>query len=169
MVTSVGFSVLKTRGEGWFSHTIPCCFHHPYMITCYPNTDSNMTCHSERAMPLGDCCKLAHLCNFGREHSDAPASTLWAACMQAANPAPPPQPTHSPNPSFPRKHPLSPLYCFLYCLLIGYWFLESLLSQLFYFPIFALQLWHLSFFVPFHKLVQQNRPWLKKKKGWDIS
>lgn len=74
MVTSVGFSVLKTRDKEWFSHTIPFCFHHPRMIPCYPNTDSNMTRHSERQQCHWGLLQACPLCNFGRKHNSTMAA-----------------------------------------------------------------------------------------------
>lgn len=138
MVTSLSFSVLKTRGEEWFSHTIPFCFHHPCMTPRYPNTDSNMTCHSERAMPLGIAASLPT--TQLREGAQQPSclhalSSVHAGCKPSNPTLAHPQPKPLLSPGSTHSHSFT---FFLYWLLIGYWFSESLLSQLYYFPIFAL-------------------------------
>ena len=167
MVTCVGCSVLQIRVEEWSSHTIPFCFHHPCMIPCYPYTDSNMTCHSEREQCHWGPLQACPLRNFQVGNIipqwQPPASAVWAACTQAAIPSPitpTPVPPHSPNPSFSRKLPLSLPYhfCIVNLLVVDSQSRCCHSCIFFQFLHFALWLGHLSFLVPFHKLVQQNRP-----------
>lgn len=140
MVTSVGFSVLKTRGEEWFSHTIPFCFHHPCMIPCYPNTDSNMTCHSEREQCHWGLLQASPLCNFGREHN----STMTALRLHALGSTHPGSKPSAPTLAHPQPEPLlyreappvtvSPfLYCCTYWLLI---LIAVVVTVVFFFSIF---------------------------------
>lgn len=110
MVTSVGFSVLKTRGEEWLSNTTPFCFDRPQMRPCFLNTDSNMTCHSEReSNAASDCCKLAHCATSVGNRTPhgsplPPHSRQHAARLQ----------TQCPRPSPPSAR-TSPLWGSTYC------------------------------------------------------
>lgn len=120
MVTSLSFSVLKTRGEEWFSHTIPFCFHHPCMTPRYPNTDSNMTCHSERAMPLGIAASLPT--TQLREGAQQPSclhalSSVHAGCKPSNPTLAHPQPKPLLSPGSTHSHSFT-FFCIGYLLVI---------------------------------------------------
>lgn len=116
------FLCAEDRGEEWFSHTIPFCFHRPRMKPCYPNTDSNMTCHSEREQCHRGLLQACPLCNFGREHNSTMAALRLRALGSMHPGCKPSAPTlaHPQNPSSTRKHPQSLLYhfCIVYLLVV---------------------------------------------------
>lgn len=98
-----------------------------------------------------------------REHSSPPTlgvgKGVGVSKHSELQTPPPPHPPTARTPSFTRRHKLSLLLPIVLC--SAYWLL--ILScgghSNFFCFCFHLQLWHLSFLVPFHKLIQQNGPW----------
>ena len=117
-------SLCWRQGWGVVLLPIPFCFHHPRMIPCYPNTDSNMTCHSEREQRHWGLLQACPLCNFGREHYSTMAALRLRALGSMHPGCKPSAPTPSP-PTEPLLYQEAPtvtalpyLYCCTYWLLI---------------------------------------------------
>lgn len=117
-----------------------------------------MTCDTERHQCHRRLLQACPLCNFDKGtkcHNGIPLPLLWAACTQAADPV---SPTLAPPTT-----PTPPLWGSTNCpcftiFILSYWLLILFVVTVVFFPNFTPHLWHLSLFVPFHKLVQQNWP-----------
>lgn len=121
--------VLCAEDKGWGvvlpHNTI--CFHHPCVIPCYPYTDSNMTCHSEREQCHWGLLQACPLCNFSREHYSTMAAlrictlgSMRPGCKPIALTLAHPQPE---TPSFTWRTHSTHSHCFTIFVLLTYWLL----------------------------------------------
>lgn len=104
-------------------HTIPFRSHLPCMTPCYPNTDSNMTCHSEREQCHWGLLQVCPLCHFGREDNSTMTALRFLALGSMPLCCKPSAPTlaHPPTAQTPPLTGSTHSDCFTIFVLFTYW------------------------------------------------
>lgn len=152
-------------------HTIPFRSHPPCMTPCYPNTDSNMTCHSEREQCHWGLLQACPLCNFGREHNSRMTALRLLALGSMHRCCKPSAPTlaHPPTAQTPPLTGSTHSDCFTIFVLFTYWLkilIVAVVTVRFCFPVLLCN-YNICLSL-YHSTNSSNKTGPdKKKKGWE--